>query len=160
MSVKQIVVHLLCELDYCIQCYSPVQFLSSESRAKPLSQRQRKLPMVFLHLPFEHRLFIILHSFISTDKYRGTQTDQTPTMGQPWRSLPSMDENVPLRKGLPLMKSPLWEKPGPRGQSWAYRGVPFSGHSSHSGPQATPTEQQQASTRCLPEIGVPQRSSS
>lgn len=67
---------------------------------------------------------------------------------------------LPLRKGLPLMKSPLCEKPGPRGQSWANSGVPFSGHSSHSGPQATPTEQQQASTRCLPGMGVPQRSSS
>lgn len=47
-----------------------MQFLSSESKAKPLSQRQRKLPIVFRHLPLEHREFIILHSFISERKNR------------------------------------------------------------------------------------------
>lgn len=135
---------------------SPVQFLSSASKAKPLSQRHRKLPMVFRHLPLEHRVLIILHSFMSRCR------------AEIWLNVRcSSDtlyvvhcEALPLRKGLPLMKSPLCEKPGPRGQSCANSGVPFSGHSSHSGPQATPTEQQQASTRCLPDMGVPQRSSS
>lgn len=46
----------------------PVQFLSSESRAKPLSHLHLKLPMVFLHLPWVQRLGIILHSLISSRK--------------------------------------------------------------------------------------------
>lgn len=38
--------------------------------------------MVFLHLPFEHREFIILHSFISTVKSRATKTGE----GHSWNN--------------------------------------------------------------------------
>lgn len=43
----------------------PVQFLSSISRANPLSHLHLKLPMVFLHFPLTQRLWNILHSLTS-----------------------------------------------------------------------------------------------
>lgn len=49
-------------------CSLPVQFLSSESRANPLSHLHLKLPMVFLHLPWVQRLGTILHSLISKNE--------------------------------------------------------------------------------------------
>lgn len=44
---------------------SPVQFLSSASRAKPLPQMHLKLPMVFLQVPWVHSPENTLHSFTS-----------------------------------------------------------------------------------------------
>ncbi len=48
----------------------PVQFLSSMVRAKPLSQRHLKLPIVFRHVPWVHRPLKTLHSFTSAEKHR------------------------------------------------------------------------------------------
>lgn len=49
-------------------CSLPVQFLSSESRANPLSHLHLKLPMVFLHFPWVQRLGNILHSLMSENE--------------------------------------------------------------------------------------------
>lgn len=49
-------------------CSLPVQFLSSESSANPLSHLHLKLPMVFLHFPWVQRLGNILHSLISENE--------------------------------------------------------------------------------------------
>lgn len=83
----------------------PVQFLSSESRAKPLSHLHLKLPMVFLHLPWVQRLGIILHSLISSGKWKcreekhvGKWLGSLTLNPEGWRAFISGLVNIHLKK--------------------------------------------------------------
>lgn len=61
----------------CGKCiaYLPVQFLSSVSKVNPLLHLHLKLPIVFLHLPFMHIPGNTLHSLISRNKTKESNTE-------------------------------------------------------------------------------------
>lgn len=123
----------------CMKGYSPVQFLSSESKAKPLSQRQRKLPMVFLHLPLEHRLFIILHSLMSN---KTDQNDGDETRGKRWNnsgSLLCLCTDWYLWERVGHWWSPLYERSlGHEGTAGRTLGCPFQDTRHTQGPRLHP----------------------